>query len=98
MKSIKVEQALKKFGAGLQTARKRRRIKQALMAERIGVSVSTLMKMEQGDGSVKIESYAMALMVFNQLEALADIFEKDTLGIDLMDEQLPERIRSPKWR
>ena len=98
MKSFRVEQALKKLGADIRDARKRRRITTALMAERIGVTRLTLAKIERGEPGVSMGSYAMALYVLGKLDALENMIDRaqDTLGLDLEDERLPQRVRVPK--
>ena len=50
MSPIAVKRALRKLGNDLRDARRRRRIPMALMAERVGVTRTTLAKAENGDG------------------------------------------------
>lgn len=64
--------ALRKLGADLATARKRRGQSLRDWAQRLQVSVPTLMKMEKGDPSVSIGVYATALWLINRHEALAE--------------------------
>ncbi len=98
MKSFRVEQALKKLGADIHDARKRRRITIKLMAERIGVTRLTLAKLERGAPTVSMGSYAMALYVLGKIDELENLMDRtnDPLGLDLEDERLPKRIRVPK--
>lgn len=63
--------ALRKLGADLATARKRRRQPLRAWAARLDVSVPTLMKMEKGDAAVSIGVYATALWIIGRHEALA---------------------------
>ena len=79
-------------------ARRRRRIPQLSMAERIGASVSTVKRMESGDIRVPIHFIARALHVFGEIERLAQLLDtgEDAIGLSLMDEQLPRRIRARK--
>ncbi|MBQ9241052.1 MAG: helix-turn-helix transcriptional regulator [Duodenibacillus sp.] len=58
-----VKLGLQKLGSGLCMARKRRRIRQELMAERIGVTRATLKRMEQGLPTVSMGTHAAALFV-----------------------------------
>jgi transcriptional regulator with XRE-family HTH domain len=62
---------------------------------RIGVSDKTLAKLERGDGGVRLETFAMALLALGMLERLAKIADpsSDSTGIGLDREKLPERIR-----
>jgi hypothetical protein len=43
-------------------------------------------------------SYALALYILGKLDALENIMDRtqDTLGLDLMDAKLPNRIRTQK--
>ncbi|MES2283163.1 MAG: XRE family transcriptional regulator [Pseudomonadota bacterium] len=63
--------ALRKLGADLLTARKRRKQSLRAWALRLGVSVPTLMRMEKGDAAVSIGVYATALWMMGRHEALA---------------------------
>lgn len=96
MRVFRVEQALKKLGRDIQDARKRRRISTSLMAERIGITRATLSRLEAGDPKVSMGSYAIALYVLGKMDDLEKIIDRtrDPLGLDLMDEQLPVRIRT----
>jgi len=62
---------------------------------RIGVSDKTLAKLERGDGGVRLETFAMALLALDMLDRLAGIADpaSDATGIGLDREKLPERIR-----
>ncbi len=95
---LPVKRTLKKLGRDLQDARKRRRISQQLAAQRAGISRTTLIKIEKGDGGVSLESYAKVLFILGFIEKLADIADvvTDELGLGLETEQLPKRIRLPK--
>jgi hypothetical protein len=63
--------ALRKLGADLATARKRRRQPLRAWAARLDVSVPTLMKMEKGDAAVSIGVFMTALWIIGRHEALA---------------------------
>ncbi|MEG2237717.1 MAG: hypothetical protein RRY13_08695, partial [Akkermansia sp.] len=58
-----VKAALKKLGADISDARKRRRIPTILMAERSFISRATLGRLEKGDPSVSLGNYAAVLFV-----------------------------------
>lgn len=93
---IPVQRALRKLGADLRAARKRRPIKLATMAERMGVSAPTLRKIENGDPTVQLGHLAQALFVLQMLDGLADLASagKDEIGQMLEEERLPQRIRN----
>ena len=65
--------ALRKLGADLATARKRRKQPLRAWAARLDVSVPTLMKMEKGDAAVSIGVYATALWIISRHDALATV-------------------------
>jgi transcriptional regulator with XRE-family HTH domain len=65
--------ALHRVGADLATARKRRRESLRSWAQRMNVSVPTLMRLEKGDASVSMGIYATALWLINRHEALASV-------------------------
>jgi transcriptional regulator with XRE-family HTH domain len=93
--SLQVKSALSQLGRDIQTARKRRRMSVADFCSRIGVSDKTLAKLERGDGGVRLETFAMALLALGMLDRLAEIADpsSDATGIGLDREKLPERIR-----
>lgn len=93
---IPVQRSLKTLGSDIRAARKRRLIKIATMAERMGVSEPTLRKIENGDPSVQLGHLAQALFVLQMLEGLASLacVGNDELGQVLAEERLPQRIRN----
>lgn len=95
MFSRKTGRTLKIIGRNLSLARRRRQISAQSMAERIGCSVRTLARLESGSGAVSLETFAMYLEVLGMLKPFEDLLDSanDGLGIALMDEQVPKRIR-----
>ena len=83
---LSAERALRKLGHDIS------------LAERIGASVSTVRRMEQGDPRIPIHFHARALLVFGELKALENILDtaNDDIGLMLMDENLPKRIREKR--
>ncbi len=94
---IPVKRILRGLGLDIRTARLRRRITMQLMAERAGISRTTLAKVEKGDPSVTMGIYASILFVLGLLPNFETLFsgDKDRLGKMLEEEQLPKRIRLP---
>ncbi len=90
-----VERALRKLGGDLRDARRRRRIPTALMAQRAGISRSTLNKTEKGDAGVSLGVYATVLFVLGMTDRIADLADprNDEVGLSLDEERLPQRIR-----
>jgi len=70
------------------------------MAERTGSSVATIRRMEHGDGNVALVFYARALHVLGALTPFEDVLDvvNDPIGLALMDEQVPRRVRATKAR
>jgi len=96
--SLPVALALAKLGTDISLARRRRRISQASLAERMGASLSTVRRMEKGDARIPIHFIARALHVFGEIKALEHLLDtaNDDIGLILMDERLPKRVRSKK--
>lgn len=92
---LPVERAIRKLGGDISLARRRRHISQASLAERMGASVSTVRRMEKGDPRVPIHFFARALHVFGEIQALEHLLDtpNDEIGLTLMDEHLPTRVR-----
>jgi transcriptional regulator with XRE-family HTH domain len=92
---IAVKRTLRRLGNDLRDARRRRRIPMALMAERVGITRTTLAKAERGDASVSMGVYATVLFVLGLLDRLAELGSPrhDDVGLALEEERLPKRIR-----
>ncbi len=92
---IPVARALRKLGRDIKDARRRRRIAMAIVAERASISKPTLIRIERGDQSVSMGSYARVLFVLGMAERLADLADakNDPVGLQLEEENLPKRIR-----
>lgn len=94
MSSFQVRRTLERLGHDIRVARKKRRMSVADFCERIGVTDKTLAKLETGDGGVRLETLAMALMVLGELSRLGELLDpsKDDTGLMLDQSRLPERI------
>jgi len=94
----KVRRSLAKLGIDLATARKKRSLTTAMMAERLGVAKSTYLRVEKGDPTVSMGVYAMALFVLGFGDALGEIVDprRDDQGLLLDTERLPKRVRVKK--
>ena len=91
---IPVKTALRKLGADLRDARLRRRIPAAIMAQRVGISRTTLVKVEKGEPGVAAGTYAAVFFGLGLLDRLADLASAsvDQVGLALEEERLPKRI------
>lgn len=95
MKSLQVERVLKKLGADIQAARKRRRISTQNMADRIRITRQTLARLEKGDPKVAMGTYAAAILVLGKLKELENLFQDDKEAMMMYEaETLPKRIRN----
>jgi DNA-binding XRE family transcriptional regulator len=95
---IPVKKALKKLGQDIRSARIRRRITMDLMAKRASISRTTLTKIEKGDPTVSLGTYATIFFILGMVSHLANALDlnKDELGRDLEQANLPQRVRSPR--
>lgn len=94
---IPVISTLRKLGQDINDARRRRRITMELMAERAGLSRSTIGKIEKGDPTTSMGSYGAVLFVLGMEKRLGDLVDSmhDLLGRSLEDAKLPQRVRIP---
>lgn len=97
---IPVVRALRKLGHDIKDARRRRRIPMAIAAQRASISNPTLIRVERGDPSVSIASYATVLLVLGMSDRLGDLAaaKNDPVGLQLEEENLPQRIRIGKQK
>ena len=95
---LPVSRSLNRLGPAFSLARRRRRLTQQDLAERIGASANTVRRMESGFPGTALVHVARALQVFGELDKLDQLLEtpQDTIGLTLMDEQLPQRVRKPR--
>ena len=95
---LPVKRVLTKLGADIKSARLRRRITMTLMAERAFVARSTLQKVEQGDPGVSLGVYATVLFILGLSERISDLADADSVGLQLDEDRLPQRVRASKRR
>lgn len=91
-----VERALRTLGQDISAARRMRRLNQGELAQRIGASLSTVRRMEDGYPGTALHTFLRTLHVLGRLDAMVKVLalENDDLGMELMREQLPQRVRS----
>ncbi len=97
MMPIPARREVRKLGRDIRDARLRRRISTAIMAERASISRTTLNKIEKGDPGVSLGNYVNVLFVLGMEKRLGDLADvkTDTVGLELEEERLPQRIRGP---
>jgi transcriptional regulator with XRE-family HTH domain len=79
------------LGERLRAARLRRRLSTIVFAQRTGVSRDTLNRLEKGDPTIALGTYARALRVLGLDRDLDAVARDDELGRKLQDLQLPPR-------
>ena len=91
------QKILSHMGEQIKLARLRRQISAELVAERAGISRATVCKIEKGDPSVAMGSYAAALHALNGMDTdLLLVAKDDELGRKLQDLNLITRRRAPR--
>lgn len=95
---VPAARALSQLGADINRARRRRQLTQQSLAERAGVSLNTVKRLEAGEPQIQMQALARVLLVFGELARLEQLLETagDDIGLALMDEQLPQRVRPRK--
>jgi transcriptional regulator with XRE-family HTH domain len=95
---VPVRRALRKLGTDIRDARLRRRLPVAIVAERASIGRSTLNRVEKGDATVSLGIYATVLFVLGLVDRVGDLVDvrNDATGLQLEEEHLPKRIRTPK--
>lgn len=91
-----VQKRLAEVGENIRLARLRRRISSSMLAERAGISRTTLRSIENGNPGVSFGSYAMALFVLGLENDLTLLGRDDVMGRKLQDIGLVMKKRAPK--
>ena len=92
----KTEAMLREFGENLRLARLRRNITAKLEAERAGISIATLTKIEEGSPSVALGNYMQVLLTLGLECDILKVAADDELGRKLQDAGLTVRKRASK--
>ena len=91
-----VQRLLQDLGENIRLARVRRGLSAQLVAERAGMSRTTLRGIERGDAGVTLGAYANVLHALGLHGDLALVARDDELGRKLQDAAMPARVRTPK--
>lgn len=91
-----VQRKLTQMGNQIKLARLRRQLPVELVAERAGISRSTLWAIENGAPSVSMGAYVQALLATGMVDDILLIAKDDVLGQKLRDLRLPVGKRASK--
>lgn len=91
-----VQRLLIAFGENIRLARLRRGFSMEIVAERAGMSRTTLAAVENGEAGVTFGSYANVLHVLGLHQDISLLAQDDELGRKLQDLQLRPKRRSQK--
>jgi transcriptional regulator with XRE-family HTH domain len=87
---------LAELGEDIKLARLRRRLSAGQVAERAGISRSTLWQIEKGLPNVSMGYYAQVLFVLGLEKNLSIMAADDVLGRKLQDAEILTKKRAPK--
>ena len=92
----KTQKILTVLGENIRLARLRRNITAKLEAERAGISIATLAKIEAGNPNVSMGNYMQVLMTLRLGEDMLNVGKDDELGRKIQDAGLTVRRRASK--
>jgi transcriptional regulator with XRE-family HTH domain len=95
---VSAAKAIEALARDISIARKRRRIPQRLLAQRMMVSFNTLQRLEGGDPGVSLGVVATALWALGLVDRLGALAspDQDTVGKAEELKRLPKRARAPQ--
>jgi transcriptional regulator with XRE-family HTH domain len=90
--------AIEVLASDIATARKRRRIPQRLLAQRMMVSLDTVQRLERGDAGVSLGVVATALWALGLIDRVTVLAspDQDTVGKSEEFKRLPKQARAPR--
>ncbi len=92
----RLDKLMTELGENIRLARLRRRLSSQLLAERAGISRTTLVSIEKGYPGVSIGYYLNVLHVLGLEKDILLIAKDDVLGRKLQDAGLIVKKRAPK--
>lgn len=92
----RLDKILSELGENIKLARLRRRLSGQQVAERAGISRTTLVSIEKGYAGVSIGYYLNVLRVLGLENDFLSIARDDVLGRKLQDANLSVKKRAPK--
>ena len=92
----RLQKILAELGGNIKLSRLRRKLSAEQVAERAGISRTTLNSIENGLPGVAIGNYAIVLFVLGLEKDILKIALDDTLGRKLQDNDILVKQRAPK--
>lgn len=92
----RVQRQIEALGQRLRAARLRRSMTQEVMAERVGVSVPTIAKLESGEPSTSLATMLRVLTALGLTDDIDLIATQDQLGRELQDNALRRGNARPR--
>jgi len=92
----RLSKILEELGEDIKLARLRRKLSAEQVAERAGISRSTLWQIEKGLPNVSMGYYAQVLFVLGLEKNLSAVAADDVLGRKLQDAEILVKKRAPK--
>ena len=92
----RLSKILEELGVDMKLARLRRKLSAGQVAERAGISRSTLWQIEKGLPNVSMGYYAQVLFVLGLEKNLSNMVADDVLGRKLQDAEILVKKRAPK--
>jgi len=95
---LEVDQAAKRLGANIRTARLRRRMSQEELIQAAGIDRKTLYRLESGEAGISLGTAMTVLWALGLLPTLQGVADpdQDTHGKILEQARLPQRIRQAR--
>lgn len=92
---IPVQRAVREVAEDVTTWRKLRGLTQAQLADRAGVSLATLRRLERGDSGISLENLLRVLRGLGVMDGVVAALDPYTTDVGRLraGEQLPERVR-----
>lgn len=93
--SERADELMKGIGNGIETARKRRRLKISTICSRAGITRQTYQRLRQGEAGVSLGVLMNVLSALDLEEGMASVAapELDQVGITMSLAREPDRIR-----
>jgi transcriptional regulator with XRE-family HTH domain len=96
--SPSVRRSVSQLGQNIQIARRKRRLSQGDLAAKMGVSIGSVQRLENGEPGVSIGTLAMAFLALGSLHRFDEVLDvsSDDLGLLRDQENLPQRVRKKR--